>query len=490
MALIDETRTVLGHAARLYAPTPVSDRLAALVERLDAPVTVAVAGRVKSGKSTLLNALVGERLAPTGTGECTRIVTWYRDGHTCRVDAYPRGAPPRPVGFARRGGALSIDIGPDPPDALDRLVVTWPSQALRLTTLIDTPGIGSLTESASRRTWDLLTVDDTDAAPADAVLYLMKHLHPGDVEFLRAFQDVEVSRPSPVNALGILSRADEIAAGRPDAMASARRIATRLSRDPAVRRVVQAVLPVAGLLAETAATLTEAEVGHLRQVAALEPAEAEELLLTADRFVSRCPDLNLTPADRLALLDRFGLFGVRVCVARLRRGPAPTAGELAGELTELSGLGELRSVLASLFLGRSDVLKCRSALIAVNAIVRAVPVPGGERLAAEVEQRLASTHAFTELRLLAAVRAGTIAGKPDVVAELERLVGGSGTAARLRLGLPGDSGEGEIRRTAHEVLSRWRRRAENPLTPYELSLASRVAVRSCEGILAALPSGR
>ena len=39
---------------------------------------VAIAGRVKAGKSTLLNALVGERLAATDAGECTRIVTWYR----------------------------------------------------------------------------------------------------------------------------------------------------------------------------------------------------------------------------------------------------------------------------------------------------------------------------------------------------------------------------------------------------------------------------
>ena len=46
--------------------------------RLDLPVQVAIAGKVKVGKSTLLNALVGEELAPTDASECTRIVTWYR----------------------------------------------------------------------------------------------------------------------------------------------------------------------------------------------------------------------------------------------------------------------------------------------------------------------------------------------------------------------------------------------------------------------------
>lgn len=488
MSLVDRTRTVLDHAIEVYRGTPVAPRLAATRDRLDQPLRVAVAGRVKAGKSTLLNALVGERLAPTDAGECTRIVTWYQDGHTYQVCARV-GQESRQLRFTREDGQLDIDLGGLSAPDVDELVVTWPSQALRAVTLVDTPGIGSLTESAARRTWDLL-VPDEEETPADAVLYLMRHLHSGDVEFLRAFHDSEVSRPSPVNAIGVLSRADEIAVGRLDSMASARRVATRLGNDPNVRRLVQSVVPVAGLLAETAVTLTEEEVGRLRRIADLAPRDAEELLLSADRFVRTCPELELTELEREQLLARFGMFGVRLASTMLRRSVADTATGLARELAERSGLNQLQELLTSLFLERRDVLKCRSALLAVAEVVRTWARPGSERLAGEVEQVVSSAHPFNELRVLSGLRAGWVGGKDEVVADLERVIGGSGAAPYQRLRLPPDAGAAELTAAASDALSRWQRRAENPLTSYELAVAARVAVRSCEGMLAELTSER
>jgi hypothetical protein len=485
-ALVARTRAVLGRALEVYRGTAYAPRLAVVRDRLDEPLRVAVAGRVKSGKSTLLNALVGERLAATDAGECTRIVTWYRDGHTYQVLAYPKHAAPRQLRFAREDSAIEVDLDGLTPEEVEQLVVTWPSQALRTATLIDTPGVGSLSEQVSRRAWELLTAADEEETPADAVLYLMRHLHVQDLDFLRAFQDTEVSRPNPVNAIGILSRADEIGAGRIDAMASARRIAARLATDPGVRRVVQTVLPVAGLLAETAVTLTEAEVGQLRRIAELPVREAEELLLSTDRFGTLKPELGLTSLERESLLARFGLFGVRLAGTLLRQKVAGTASDLARELAERSGLGQLREVLGSLFFQRRDVLKSRSALLALDNLTRADPRPGSEAVAGEVEQLVASTHPFNELRVLSSVRAGWVTGKPEVVADLERVIGGAGTAVHQRVNLPPDASDRELAAAAGQALGRWQRRAENPLTAHQMVIAARIAVRSCEGMLAEL----
>jgi Dynamin family len=485
-SLIDRTRALLAQAIEVYRGSPSAEILLAMRDRLDEPLRVAIAGRVKSGKSTLLNALVGERLAPTDAGECTRIVTWYRDGHTYQIMVHPRRSLPRQLRFSREQGAIEIDLDGLRPEDIDQLMVTWPSQTLRTATLIDTPGMGSLSDSVTKRAWQLLAAEDEDDTPADAVIYLMRHLHAHDLEFLRAFHDTEVSRPNPVNAIGVLSRADEIGVGRIDAMASARRIATRLATDHGVRRVVQTVVPVAGLLAETAVTLTETEVAQLRKIAEVPVREVEELLLSADRFVNLRPELGLTSIERDGLLARFGLFGVRLASTLLRTDARVTATELARELMERSGLTELREVLGSLFFERRDVLKSRSALLALDTITRGQPRPGRDAVAAAVEETIASAHPFNELRVLSSIRAGWVTGKPDVVAELERIIGGNGGATHLRLELAPDSARPALTAAAQQALARWQRRAEHPMTAHEMSIAARVAVRSCEGMLAEL----
>ena len=91
--------------------------------------------------------------------------------------------------------------------------------------------------------------------------------------------------------------------------------------------------------------------------------------------------------------------------------------------------------------------------------------------------------------MLSSLRAGWVSGKPDVVEDLERVIGGAGGAAHLRLRLAPDAARPELTSAAHEALARWQRRAENPMTAHEMVIAARVAVRSCEGMLADLGRG-
>ena len=488
--ICDQVRHVLQQAAEVYAEHPdAAERIAAHLDRLDSPLRVAIAGKVKAGKSTLLNALVGEIIAPTDAGECTRVVTWYRNGSAPRIVMRRKDGGARDLPIIRQNGKLELDLIGTPPEEVDRLTVDWPSRDLATMTLIDTPGIASASAEVSARTEDFLTPEEEQGA-ADAIVYLMRHVHADDVGFLEAFHSHAAIGSSPVNTVAVLSRADEIGSGRVDALQSSRAIASRLRADEKVRSLCQTVVPVAGLLAETGRTLRQAEFNALAKIAAADRDYVDEMLLSADRFGRELPDgaPDLpSAAMRTALLARFGLFGVRLALPLIRQGMTDSTA-LAAELVRRSGLEELREALTALFTERADLLKARSALMALDSILRSTPLPESDLLLAQVEKIFSGAHEFVELGLLGSLRTGAVVLPADQRGEAERLLGGTGQAQFVRLGLPPTASGPEIREAASDAMSRWRRRAENPASTRPVADAARVIVRTCEGILSSLPA--
>jgi hypothetical protein len=480
-------RSVLLRASDVYRHDPaVVTRLAAEVRRLDGPLRVAVAGKVKAGKSTLLNALVGEQIAPADAGECTRVVTWYRAARQPRVTMFTRQGAPVGLPVDRRDGALVIDLHGARAEDVDHLEVDWPTPSLEIATLIDTPGIGSTSAQVGRRTQRFLNPDDDRPTEADAVVYLMRHLHAGDAEFLEAFRDRGVSRAQGVNAVAVVSRADEIGGGRVDAMVSARSVARRYRTEPTLRGLCLDVVAVAGLLAETSRTLRQVEFTGLAALAALPREKLDAALLTADRFTASDAALaGLTGETRHRLLARFGVFGLRLGTVLVRQGVQSPAA-LAAELLDRSGLHDLRAALDTRFVGRRDVLKARSALLAVLGVIDEAPPRDGGALAAEVERIFADAHEFAELRLLGALRLRAVKLPGELAAEAETLLGERGVDVATRLGLPPDAPVGALHDAALQALDRWQRRAENPMLSRAATDACRTVVRTCEGLLALL----
>lgn len=484
--LLTQVLALVADATIAYRGSPHEATLNDVVARLHEPIRVAIAGKVKAGKSTLLNSLVGDELAPTDEGECTRIVTWYRHGITYRVSMTPRIGSARQLPFHRDNGAVEVSLDGIDPDDVSHLTVEWPVPALSRMTLIDTPGIDSLSSDTSARTHAFMSPDDSQITPSDAVVYLLRHLHATDVAFLHAFHEEEYAQPSPVNCVAVLSRADEVSAGRLDAMRSAARIAARYSGDPRLRRLVHTVVPVAGLLAQAGANLRELEFRRLRLLAEADPTVVEDLLLSTDRFVTNHPELGLASLERQLLLERLGLYGVRLSVNILGRGQAKTASQLADLLVARSGIGQLREVLLTQFSGRRDTLKARSALLALQRLLATAPTDRSAELIGRLEQIRAGAHEFAELRLLNELRSGDLELQSDETDEIEQLLGGQGGGIHARLGLEADASSEEIRRTLFAELTRWRQRAENPMSSRAVSEASRLLVRTCEGIYAQL----
>src|SRR3954451_5731483 len=197
-------------------------------DRLSEPLRVAIAGRVKAEKSTLVNALIGRRVAPTAVGECTRVVTRFRYGPADRVDVVRRDGSRHSLPLDDTGmipQRLGIGAG-----RIAYVDVTLTSAQLRDLTVVDTPGLASTDTRVSARAQEAVGTStapfdaDIDAdsahevAAAEAVVYVFTQaLRADDVRALEAFRAASARlASSPINALGVLGKVDTLTGGAAD----------------------------------------------------------------------------------------------------------------------------------------------------------------------------------------------------------------------------------------------------------------------------------
>lgn len=476
-------RAILNEALDVYRDSPrACGWLRHQHARLAGPLAVAVVGAPKSGKSTLVSAFVGEDVAPVELADGSQVPTWYQDGPQPRAVLYGPGGPPSEVPVARRDRRLDIDLRQWRSQHVDRIVIDWPGRNLRDVTMIDTPPLAVPDNDAVANTMERIVGE------ADGLLYLVRDTQGSELPILRAAHDRPVAAAGPVSTLLVLSRADEIGAGRIDALSSAKQIVRRYRRDGGVRAVCQNVIAVAALLAHAGRTLRDSEFAALTALSAVPRTELDDFLLSADRFTSARFPISLDLGTRQALLRRFGMFGLKLVTTLIRRGHTNPA-KLSAELVQRSGLAELRESIGQFFVGRREVLKARSALIALDALLRAEPMPAARKLVADLERVLASAHDFHELRLLSALQVGRLALPEELAVEAQRLVGGAGTSLPERLGVDYQTGPAELHQRAFEALHRWHRETVNPMLSTTARHGAETVVRSCEAMLAQLTTG-
>ena len=431
--------------------------------RLGEPLRLAVTGAPGSGKSTLVNALIGEDVAPVRADRelCAEAV-WFHDGSQPLARVFPEAAPPFTaplVRDARRGHrAAAPESGRRvavPEGGIRSVVVEWPCRALRHTRLLETA--------------------EEMPAEADAVLRLVGHL--GDDEPVPLL----AAGVHPVQVMVVLARADEMAGGKTDALLTAKRIARRRRTDPRLAAGCQDVLAVSGRIAYAGRTLREEEYATVAAIAGLPRPDAERQLLSADRFAGASGPPAVSAGRRAALLDRLGLGGVRLAVT-LARTTARSRAALGEQLVRQSGLTELQASISDLFTARRGVLKAQVALVALEHLLRAEAHPATGHLAAELELLLAGAHELREVRLLAALRTGRVALPGELALEARRLIGGDGGAHCERLGLDPLTPPEKLWPAAESAAARWHEQTTAAATAGGRR-AAEVVLRSCTAIL-------
>ena len=195
-----------------------------LEQKLSQPCVLAIAGRVKAGKSSFLNALLGEDLAKIGDTETTATINYFKGGKP--LD------PTHPIKVVwESGNETYVDKsfmdslqGRDDETLKRAQGIKWLEYyidipELREITLVDTPGtdaiVGSETvshENVTREYFQLRNKHSKQTTEcttnADAVIYLVGPVPTkSGLSFLSEFQSA-AGTSSAINSIGIMTKVD------------------------------------------------------------------------------------------------------------------------------------------------------------------------------------------------------------------------------------------------------------------------------------------
>lgn len=157
---------------------------ALLSTSLTAAPRVVVVGRLKAGKSTLVNALIGAPVSETAALEATNVVTVFQYGAPDRAEAVLKDGRRLPI-VTMRGQQAKLPVPADQIAYVNRWITT---ASVGKYSLIDTPGLATLTESNEDATRAALLDEQTRTASvdADAAIFLFDSVPRRDeVSFLQ-----------------------------------------------------------------------------------------------------------------------------------------------------------------------------------------------------------------------------------------------------------------------------------------------------------------
>jgi predicted GTPase len=423
------------------------------------PLRVAVVGSVSAGKSTLVNTLLRRTVAPVGSSDTTKVVTWYRFDAQERLEIQ-----------LRDGQVLTSALGPGGrvPDALEArleqvaaLHVFLSNDVLRSLVLIDTPGLDTVNADAQARTEEFLglgpsgegtTSGTLDAA--DAVVYVFTRQRSTDAEFLRELMAGGAqSRTSAMNVVGVLSKVDRVVEPGQDPWPTARTLAERAASELAA--TVSTVVPVIGLLGQAARAgqITEADGRALRILAAL-PAARDALRMSVGSFLAEDGDGWPSLDARRRLFDLLDRYGVLVGMDALERSTVLSSALSAWEST--SNVVALEGALLDRFRRRASLLKIDAALTALEELSYISGTsPDGMQLRAlrHPLERIELDPVLHDLRVLAFARSPASSQLAAELVDDIRSLSHADDAARV--GLPASATPSEVAAAAAAGAGRW-----------------------------------
>ncbi len=168
-------------------------------ESLDRPLSVVVMGEFNAGKSTFVNALLGEEVAAMGITPTTAAIAILKYGSERKGRVHYLDNRTRELSWAEIGAFLS-GLSSDEASRIGTVELLYPLETLQRVNIVDTPGLNSIHpehEQVARRF----------IAEADAVVWLFSVDQAAKASEGRALTTI---RESGKKILGVLNKIDRI----------------------------------------------------------------------------------------------------------------------------------------------------------------------------------------------------------------------------------------------------------------------------------------
>ena len=336
------------------------------------PFTLAVAGPMRVGKSTLINAMVGADLAIPGVTETTATVNWFRHGTPEQAGRF------RVAWDDEAGSSDLVDIaekgrwsGSSELAARTRyLEFSSPAEFLRKVHVVDTPGTRSTLDSHEKAARGFLLGEGKAERDSrhyggitDCVAYVLPPVtRLNDGEVLGQFAaGSRLPQSTPFNSVGLLHKWETIQ--HPEPWAEAARLASRAAL--ALRPHVCEVIPVSGPLGRACRVCPPDFWEDVLDFARRTTPDAFELLTVEETwFIRADPGCPVSPEARASLRAASGLpwpcFKAVLLLAASR--PFGPGADLLGAVREVAGIDRLIDFLDRRFFARSRLIRSSTVL--------------------------------------------------------------------------------------------------------------------------------
>lgn len=337
------------------------------MQELHRPLRVAITGMIKTGKSTLLNALLGQNIVPTAVEVMTYNVNWFRhikyspDQTECFVVHYLNGVSEKyPI------REISAFVGYNEKrreiiDSIHYVDAYIDNPLLEIFDLIDTPGLNSLLGTDSQHTKDLLTKEENRP---DAIIYLISgEFQIEDVEEVAKF-NISTGLLSGINTIAALTRVDE-APGQYEGALDI--INYNKERYAEIRYNFSEIYAIAALPALASKTLSDEEISLIKELA--KNPDVETLLATKEQFwKSDWYDRD----TRNQLIEKLSIKGLKLLTAYFQKYPMATTADCRKFLFGFSRVGELQQIIISRFGERADFYKSNIVLARLRKVCKSL----------------------------------------------------------------------------------------------------------------------